>query len=85
MCYTQIERVKVGTLSTNQPLNIQLSHCCLSLPFARDERFSAASILAWNSSWPNHMQPLLGALTSFFLPLLPPDTQVAQDNSYECL
>ena len=28
------------------PLNIQLSHCYLSLPFARDERFSAASMLA---------------------------------------
>ena len=30
----------------NQPLNIQLSYCYLSLLFARDERFSAASILA---------------------------------------
>ena len=73
----------------NQRLNIQLSHCYLSLPFARDERFSQQHqcqlrILA--DQIISSMQRLLGALALFLLPLLSSDTQVTQqDSSYECL
>ena len=88
MLYTK--EVKVGTLSTYWPppppqpapeytiitlLSISVTSMC--------QRWQILSSI--DISLESSMQPLLGALASFLLPLLPPDAQVTQDSSYECL